>query len=137
MLHILREKGYKATPARLAILNILTQSHAPVTALTICRELKKDKRNKNINEATVYRTLSLFLEGGMITKVDLRKESAYFELAGTHHHHITCRTCDRVEDFHDSAIEKAIQNIVRDSSKFITVNDHSLELFGLCRECAK
>lgn len=135
MKEILKEKGYKATPARLAILGIFAKSKAPITAESVFRELKRNKKKKDINEATVYRTLSSLEEGGILTKVDFRKESAFFELNKEHHHHITCLKCDTVEDFESTAIEKALGGIVRNSSKFINIKEHSLELFGLCKSC--
>ncbi|OGI79093.1 hypothetical protein A3F19_03325 [Candidatus Nomurabacteria bacterium RIFCSPHIGHO2_12_FULL_37_29] len=135
MKEILKEKGYKATPARLAILKIFAKSKAPLTAENVHKELKRNKKNKDINEATVYRTLSLLEEGKILTKVDFRKESAFFELNQEHHHHITCLKCDTVEDFQSTAIEKVLRGIARNSSKFINIKDHSLELFGLCKNC--
>lgn len=135
MREILKEGGYKTTPARLAILDVFTKSKAPLTAENVFKELKRSKKNKDINEATVYRTLSLLLEGHILTRVDFRKESAFFELNQEHHHHITCLKCDTVEDFENKAIEKALGGIIRNSSKFINIKEHSLELFGLCKSC--
>lgn len=135
MRQILKEKGYKATPARLAILEIFINSKSPLTAENVYKELKSNNKNSDINEATVYRTLSLFKKGKVLTKVDFRKESAFFELNQEHHHHITCLKCDTVEDFESKAIEKALGGIIRNSSKFINIKEHSLELFGLCRDC--
>jgi Fe2+ or Zn2+ uptake regulation protein len=136
MKEILKGKGYKATPARLAILEIFTKSKVPITAEVVCRELKKDKNNRGINEATVYRTLTSFAEDHILKRVDFRKESAYFELADEHHHHITCIKCETVEDFESKDVEKALGGVVRNSSRFISIQDHSLELFGFCRKCS-
>lgn len=133
---MLKENGYKVTPARLAILAVFTNAKFPVTAEDVCRELAKDKKNKDINEATVYRTLSSFEEGRILKKIDFRKESAYFELASEHHHHITCVKCETVEDFESNEVEKALGGVIRNSSKFINIRDHSLELFGLCKKCS-
>ncbi len=83
----------------------------------------------------MYRTLALFEEGKILTKVDFRKGSAFFELVKKHHHHITCLKCDTVEDFESMAIEKALGGIIRNSSSFINIKEHSLEVFGLCKEC--
>ncbi|MBP6866369.1 MAG: transcriptional repressor [Candidatus Pacebacteria bacterium] len=135
MRELLKEKGYKATPARLAILEIFTESAAPLTAENIYKELKRNKKNKDINEATVYRTLATLEEGEIIKKVDFRKNASFFELAKEHHHHITCLKCDTIEDFESTTVEKALEGIVRNSSKFINIRDHSLELFGFCKNC--
>lgn len=137
MKDLLKEKGLKATPARLAILDIFSKSKVPLSAEKIFLDLKRNKENKNINEATVYRTLTNFEEVGILAKVDLRKESAFFELAKEHHHHIACLKCDAVEDFESSEVEKVLGRIARNSSKFINIKQHSLELFGLCKACYK
>lgn len=133
MRDLLKEKGYKATPARLAILDIFVKSDIPITADKVYKELKRNK--KNINEATVYRTLTSLVEGEIIKRVDFRKESAFFELNKKHHHHIACMSCDTIEDFESATIENALRGIVRNSSKFINIKEHSLELFGLCKNC--
>lgn len=137
MKDLLKEKGFKVTHARLAILEIFAKSRAPITAENIYLGLKREKENKNINEATVYRTLTNFEEAGILTRVDLRKDSAFFELAKEHHHHIACLKCDAVEDFESKAIEEFLRGIARNSSKFINIKGHSLELFGLCKACCK
>lgn len=135
MQDLLKEKGYKITPARLAILEIFAKNKTPITAEKVYKELKQGKENKDINEATVYRTLTTLQEGKIINKVDLRKNASFFELAQEHHHHITCLECDMVEDFESKEVEKLLGGIVRNSSKFINIKDHSLEIFGLCRMC--
>lgn len=137
MKDLLKEKGLKVTPARLAILDIFAKSKVPLSAERIFSDLKRKKENKNINEATVYRTLTNFEEVGILIKVDFRKDSSFFELAKEHHHHIACLKCDAVEDFESSEVEKVLGRIARNSSKFINIKEHSLELFGLCKACYK
>ena len=135
MRNLLKEKGYKATPARLAILDIFTKSNAPITAEKVYKELKRSKKNKDINEATVYRTLTTLEKVGIIKRVDFRKDASFFELNKDHHHHIACLICDTVEDFESKAIEKVLGGIARNSSRFNSIKEHSLELFGLCKNC--
>ncbi len=141
MRNLLKEKGYKVTPARLAILEIFSKSKVPLSAEMAYKKLGK---SKNINEVTVYRTLGAFEGSGILKRIDLRKDSVYFELADDHHHHIVCTNCNVVEDFENREIEKAIEKMWRRivdksprfSSKFKLIKEHSLELFGLCRKCA-
>lgn len=139
MQNILKTKGYKVTPARLAILDVLFRSKAPITADIIYRELLRGNKCVDVNEATVYRTLSLFEDGGIVRRVNLRKESVFFELVEGrhHHHHIVCVGCDAVEDFESKSIEKVLSAVALKSSNFINIKEHSLELFGLCKGCAK
>lgn len=132
---VLKGKGLKVTKARLAILDLISKSKIPLTAESISEQLKK--RNKNINKATVYRTLASFIEEKILKKVDFRKGFAFFELIQKHHHHIVCIRCDTIEDFENKKMEKVLGKIARNSSKFINIKDHSLELFGLCKNCSK
>jgi len=138
MEHLLKEKGCKITPARLAILEIFSKTNLPLNAGGVCRKLSKVK-GKRINEVTVYRTLFSFAEKGILQRVDLRKDSVYFELIRKHHHHIVCTSCETVEDFDNNEIEKVIEKawgrIVGKSSKFKNIKEHSLELFGVCVKC--
>lgn len=136
MQDLLKEKGYKITPARMAIINIFAKSKIPLTAEDVLQELKRDKNNKDTNEATVYRTLASFAKDGVLKRIDWRKDSAYFELSQEHHHHITCVKCETVEDFESKELEKDLKNVIRSSSKFTNIRDHSLELFGLCKTCS-
>ena len=71
----------------------------------------------------------------ILKRVDLRKSSSYFEL-NDDHHHIVCTKCNEIEDFENLELEKILRRIVVKSSKFKNVNEHSLELFGLCKMCA-
>lgn len=132
---LLEETRLKKTPTRLAILDIFSKSSVPLDARAIWSKLKKLSACRDTNEVTVYRTLSVFEEEGILKKVDLRKDSVYFELKNEHHHHIVCTKCDQVEDFENKEVEKALNKIALKSLKFKNINDHSLELFGLCRAC--
>ncbi|HEU0085679.1 MAG TPA: Fur family transcriptional regulator [Candidatus Paceibacterota bacterium] len=133
MRDLLKERGYKATPARIEILKILENVQKPLSVEQISHELKK--KSVLMNEATIYRTLTSFEEGGLLRKIDMRKDSSYFEFNDYHHHHIVCKKCDRIEDFESREIEKALARIVDSSSLFKRISEHSLELFGLCTKC--
>ncbi len=133
---LLELSNLKKTFARMAILDIFSQSKIPLDAKNIFTKLKKEKTYKDTNEVTIYRTLAVFEAEGILKRVDLRKDSVYFELKTEHHHHIVCTKCDTVEDFENLEIEKVLGRIAAKSSKFINIKDHSLELFGLCKTCS-
>jgi len=128
---LLKEKGYKITPTRMAVLEIFLKNHKPICALYIYQKL-----NGKINEATVYRMLSAFEKSDILKKIDLKKDCAYFELNNDHHHHIVCTKCGEIEDFKENKdIEKILEKIVEKSSKFKNIKERSLELFGFCKSC--
>lgn len=133
---ILREKGQKVTPARIAILEVFSKKNEPLNALMIYKSLSKKPETKDINEVTVYRTLASLENVGLLKKVNLRKDSVFFERAEEHHHHIICTNCDMVEDFENKKIEEVLRQIENGSRRFRKIKEHSLELFGLCTNCS-
>lgn len=130
---ILKNSDIRVTSSRVMILENFYKTKRPIRAEDVYLNLK----NK-LDEATVYRTLSSFEKNKIIRRVNLKKDSAYFELNNDHHHHIVCESCGKIEDFRENVeIEKILKKIVEGSSNFKNINEHSLELFGLCNFCNK
>ena len=129
--NLLKEKGFKVTPTRLLILDSFSVGCNPLNAEDIFKSLKKSK----INLVTIYRTLTSFEEEGILKRIDLHKDSAYYELADHHHHHIICTDCGLIESLGDCNEASLSKSALKKSKKFQTVSQHSLEFFGVCREC--
>ncbi len=127
----LRRAGLKVTATRLLVLAEFAKNPVPISALDIHTTLEK----KGTDVVTIYRTLASFEESGMIRKVDLRRDSVYYELSSHHHHHIVCTSCGVVEDVEDCGIEQMAKKIGGASKKFSHIKDHALEFFGVCRSC--
>jgi len=126
----LKTKGLKITPARLAILEALCKIDCPETAQNMRKKLK------DMDLVTLYRTLDAFEKKGLVVKVNLHKDAVCYELNREHHHHIVCTKCGAVEDFKLCNMDLLIKNIISKASNFNTVNEHNLELFGICNACA-
>ncbi len=127
----LRKAGLKVTLPRLKILEILENSSTRhLSAEDIYRNLLDS--NEDIGLATVYRVLTQFEAAGLVTRHHFEDGMAVFELNhGTHHDHIVCLDCGRVEEFMDAGIEER-QNAVAQRLGF-AIRDHSLILYGNCR----
>lgn len=130
---LLKKAGLKATSARKHILKAFSSDCKPINAEYLYSKLKA----KKINQVTIYRTLASMEIAGILKRVDLRKDSIYYELALNHHHHIVCTNCGKTEVFDICGIDTISQKILKKSSKFKTISQHSLELFGMCRTCTK
>ncbi len=130
---ILKTNGFKITTTRVAILHVFSKDCKPINAEYIHQNLKKQK----VNIVTIYRTLSAFELAGILKRVDLQKDSTYYELAGHHHHHIVCIDCGLVESFDECDIVPLSKKVLVHSLKFKSITKHSLELFGLCKSCNK
>ncbi len=134
-MEILKKKNIKVTSARKEILNIFLGSHEPMNAKDVFLKLNKHSSSKKLDEVTIYRNLTLFEGKGILKKVNLMKDSVYFESALDHHHHMVCVKCGLIEDFHNNKFEKLVEDIVEGSSRFRKIKEHSLEIFGFCKKC--
>jgi Fur family ferric uptake transcriptional regulator len=127
----LRKAGLKVTLPRLKILEILESgSTRHVSAEDIYKTLLES--NQDIGLATVYRVLTQFEAAGLVTRHHFEDGMAVFELNhGTHHDHIVCTDCGRVEEFLDGGIEERQTAVARRLG--FDIRDHSLILYGTCR----
>jgi len=130
----LKSTGLKATLPRLKILEIFqtgTQRH--MTAEDVFRVLLNER--SDIGLATVYRVLTQFEQAGILERSHFESGKAVYELnEGTHHDHLICTSCGRVEEFYDAEIERRQQMIAKDKGWIL--QDHAMSLYGLCGNCA-
>src|SRR6202044_2390711 len=120
----------KVTLPRLKILEILERSSTrQMSAEDIYRSLLES--NEDIGLATVYRVLTQFEAASLFTRHHLQDGMAVFELnEGTHHDHIVCLDCGRVEEFMDSGIEERQGSVAKKLG--FEIRDHSLIIYGHC-----
>jgi Fe2+ or Zn2+ uptake regulation protein len=126
----LKTDGYRLTKPRKEVLKTLTDK--PQTVQEIYDVLKKG--NIDIDIASVYRTIELFVTMGVVYVIDFGGDSKKYELVNRnhHHHHLVCNNCGNVEDI--SLNEHFIYKELKRKTSFI-VDHHHLEFFGLCINC--
>ncbi len=126
----LKSMGLKATAPRLKILEIFQNGkHRHMSAEDVYRELLAEQQE--IGLATVYRVLTQFEQAGLLKRSNFEAGKAVFELEhGSHHDHLVCVDCGRVEEFYDAEIERR-QHIVAAEHGF-KLQDHALSLYGTC-----
>lgn len=134
----LKQKGYKLTPQRRAIVDtIIAGKGSHLTAEEIYDEVKK--LCPEIGLATVYRTIILLEEIGLIYKLDLNDGCSRYELANKdevhRHHHLVCNKCGSVIEVQDDLLENLETEIEKKYN--FKIKDHSVKFFGLCSECRK
>lgn len=129
----LKEAGLKITAPRLKILQILEQStEHHLSAEKVYKALLET--GEDIGLATVYRVLTQFEAAGLITRHHFEGGFSVFELnQGTHHDHLVCLKCGRVDEFLDEIIEQR-QRMIAESAQF-KMTDHALNIYGLCFTC--
>ncbi|HTJ94638.1 MAG TPA: ferric iron uptake transcriptional regulator [Pararobbsia sp.] len=126
----LKNIGLKATLPRLKILEIFQNSNVRhLTAEDVYRHLLHEELD--IGLATVYRVLTQFEQAGLLTRSNFESGKAVFELnEGTHHDHLVCVDCGRVEEFYDAEIERRQQAIA--AERGFALHEHALALYGAC-----
>lgn len=128
----LKQKGFKVTPARLAILTILSQTRKPIDAQEIVGELRKKKIQSD--PATVFRTLNSFADKNVVKQIQLMEGKVRYELSEVEeHHHFICKHCGEIQDISDCSISD-LEKIIEQKKK-VQVQYHALEFYGLCRNC--
>ena len=131
----LKSKEYKLTPQRMEILKVFMENSDGHVSTEELYSLVK-KKNADIGLATVYRTLDLLAELGILMKMDFGDGKARFELSDRevhHHHHLICLNCGKVEEF-DLDLLEAVEENIENSTGFEIV-DHRLKFYGYCGEC--
>ena len=124
----LRDQGFKITTPRYQVIEWLAAHEDNFTAEELAAELA------SIGRATVYRTLRLFLDHGLICRLVLNDGSICYRLSHTgHHHHLVCISCGATEDVHLDDVEDVLQRI-RDGTEYDVVG-HRLEVYGFCPRC--
>lgn len=126
----LKNVGLKATAPRLKIINLFETSRIRhLSAEDVYRQLLAE--GLDIGLATVYRVLTQFEQAGLLARHHFESGKAVFELnEGSHHDHLVCMQCGRVEEFFDPEIEKRQQRVARDRG--FEIREHALYLYAEC-----
>lgn len=119
----------RQTRQRRAIQDAISEAGAPVSPKEILALAQT--RLEGLGMATVYRTLRLLADAGVIQQVEIPGESPRYEIAGkAHHHHFYCRGCGRVFE-----VEGCPGDFAELAPRGFALDGHELVLFGLCDTC--
>lgn len=131
----LKKAGLRATLPRLKILELLESGgDRHVGAEDVYKKLLE--LGEDVGLATVYRVLTQFETAGLVSRQHFEGGHSVFELnEGSHHDHLVCEKCGRVEEFIEEIIETSQQRV---ADKFgYKMTDHSLYIYGICPACQK
>ena len=126
----LKTIGLKATLPRLKVLGLFeSNEQRHMSAEDVYKLLLRD--GMEIGLATVYRVLTQFEQAGLLVRHHFESGKAVFELnQGSHHDHLVCLQCGRVEEFYDAEIERRQGKIAKDRG--FSIRDHQLHLYADC-----
>lgn len=128
----LRSLALKATPARVAVMQLFENSSEPLTVQTIIDFLRN--RQIEIDPATAFRMVNTFTQKGITKQIQFYEGKYRYELSSKEdHHHLICQICGTIEDISDCGI-KEIERQIKRKKKF-QVKHHALEFYGVCQLC--
>ena len=128
----LRSRGFRITPQREMIIQVITSSQEHMSAEEIFAEVQKNTKATNI--ATVYRTLDMLWEEGFACRNDLSEgKIVYATIDHGPHIHLVCRDCNQVVDADPQVLVDLGKEL--DSKLGFRADLQHLSIFGICSHC--
>lgn len=129
----LRKQGYKVTPQRLAICKLILSSKEHPSAEQIYQEVKKTY--PTISLATVYLTLDLLGNLGLVQELGFSDRSSRYDPNNSPHINVICPKCGKIYDYDATSVKKLWSQIVAETG--LKPVRQRLDLYVLCDECSK
>lgn len=128
-------RGLKLTKERMAVLREIFSIHGHFEPEVLYIRIKGS--GIKASRASVYRTLSLLVESGLVERISRTEKGNVYEhtFGHKHHDHMVCTACGTVIEFYSEDLED-IQKSVCSAYNF-DGSSHTLEIRGLCRKCRK
>lgn len=128
LMAVLEDQGYRSTAPRRAIVQLLEDKQEGFSAEEICEELP------SVGRATVYRTIKLLLNAGVVCKLALMDGAPLYSLSRIeHHHHTVCVKCGIVGEFRAATVERLLRAVGNDIPGDII--GHRIEFYVTCNRC--
>jgi len=132
LIESLREKGYKLTSQRLEIISLLARDRTHPGAGDIFRKVRK--RVPNISMSTVYYTLDMLKEEGLLRELEFYDQDNRYDVTVTDHINLICKKCGKIEDFPGELPYSYTQ--VQQKTDFQPVAMR-YEYYGYCKDCRR
>lgn len=128
---LLRDAGYKITPPRLAVLESIEQGNEHLNPADVLAQARS--RYPALGRATVYRTLELLTQLGIVRPIYVGESGPTYIRAEGGHHHLVCSRCGLIVDFDRCVADEMVADL---SARFgFAISSHLLEFYGLCPGC--
>ncbi len=139
---IMHGRGFRVTAPREAVLSVLEKEKTHLSAKEIYAKVIVIE--PSVGLTTIYRTLEMLAEMGVINRVEIGDKTTRYEIksnSSKHHHHIICTNCRKVIDYSEFSEEekklftKMTKNIEKKYN--VKITGHNVQFFGICLDCEK
>jgi len=128
----LEHAGYRLTEPRRSLAGLIADQDGHFTAASLVDAARAQRLG--VGRATVFRTLEVLEDLGAVERLDLPSGvHAYVGCEPAHHHHVVCSGCGRTDEIDDAGLRQVVADVAQRTG--YRVDDHRLELFGLCPAC--
>jgi Fur family peroxide stress response transcriptional regulator len=131
IIETLRKKGYKATTQRIAICRFALHSRDHPSAQRVYDEVRLV--HPTVSLATVYKTLQILTEHGLLQELDLPESRARFDSYIKPHINLVCMRCGDIQDFDDNAAREMVERVAAKAE--FTWTGQRLDIYGVCKTC--
>jgi len=133
----LATKGLRLTRERMIIVEEVFASHEHFDAEQLVGRLAQRTDGRRVSRSTVYRSLNLLEEAGMLRKVARQDDREIYEheYGYPQHDHLICKKCGTLFEFHNETISELLDEIARQHG--FRMEGHRLEVSGLCTACSR
>jgi Fur family transcriptional regulator, ferric uptake regulator len=130
----LDKAGYRLTRPRRQLADLVANKDGHFTAADL--EAAARGNRLGVGRATIFRALDLFVELGLVERLDLPSgDHAYVRCEPAHHHHVICSGCGRSVDVEDCGMGRVAREVARQTG--FRIDAHRLQLYGLCPDCSQ
>ena len=130
IINSLKEKGYKLTPQRLEIIDLLSKETTHPGAMDILKKIRK--KVPHVSMSTVYYTLDILKKEGLIRELEFYDRDNRYDINVSNHLNLICTNCGKIEDFRE---ELPVLSQQVEKKRGFQPFQMRFEYYGLCKEC--
>lgn len=127
--NVIIDHNMRVTPQRMAVLEALTNLRTHPTADDIIQYIRVEY--PGVSVGTVYNTLEIFTEKGVVKKVKTDKDVMRYDALTDKHFHLYCESSDRIEDYFDNELNNLIENYFKTKKiNYFEIEDVQIQING-------
>lgn len=133
----LATQGMRLTQERSIIVDDVFSQHEHFDADQIVERLTPQKGGRRVSRSSVYRTLTLLEDAGLIRKVARNNDRDVYEhdYGYPQHDHLICSECGEMIEFYNAEISRVLEEVA--AAHGFRMSGHRLEVFGRCQACSR